>query len=63
MVISQIGQTDAYFSRPTVIISLLYVFRQCAYFGTVQISLPSPFQCCKFFQRLPNTLTIYRAIK
>ena len=59
----QIGQTDAYFSRPTVLISLLYVFRQSAYFSTVLISLPSLFQCCKFFQRVPKTLTIYRAIK
>ena len=33
----QIGQTDAYFSRPTVLISLLNLFRHCSYFGTVLI--------------------------
>ena len=60
----EIGQTDAYFSRPTVlIISLLKLFSQCAYFSTVLISLPSLFQCCKFFQRVPKTLTIYHAVK
>ena len=58
-----IGQTDAYFSKPTVLISLLYVFRQCVYFSTVLISLPSIFQCGKFFQRVPKTLTTYHAIK
>ena len=53
----QIGQTDGYFSRSTVlIIFLLNLFSQCAYFSTVLISLPSLFQCCKFFQRVPKTL-------
>ena len=58
-------QTYAYSSRPTVLISLLYLFRQCAYFstGAVLISLPSLFQSHKFFQCVPKTLTIYRAIK
>ena len=46
-----------------MLISLLYLFRQCAYFSTVLISLPSLFQHCKFFQRVPKTLTIYRAFK
>ena len=57
------SQTDAYFSRPTALISLLYLFRQCAYFSTALISLPRFFQCNKFFQRVPKTWTIYRAIK
>ena len=57
------GQTYDYFSMPTVLISLLYLFRQNAYFSTVLISLPSLFQCCKFFQRVPKTLTMYLAIK
>ena len=45
-----------------MLISLLYLFRQCAYFGTVLISLPSLFQCCKFFQRVPETLTQYTVL-
>ena len=49
----QIGQTDAYFSKPTVLVSLLNLFRQRAYFSTVLILLPSLFQSCKFFQRVP----------
>ena len=51
----QIGQTDAFQCRPTALISLLYLFRQCAYFSAMLISLPSLFQCCKFFQRVPET--------
>ena len=41
----QIGQTDAYFSRLTGLISLLYLFRICAYCSTVLILLSNLFQC------------------
>ena len=39
--LGQISRTDAYFSRRAVLISLLNLFRQCAYFSTELISLPS----------------------
>ena len=58
----QIGQTDAFQYRPTALISLSYLFRQCTYFSTVLISLLSLFQCCKFFQRVPKTLAQYAVL-
>ena len=45
-----------------MLISLHYVFRHCAYFSTLLISLPSLFQCCKFFQRVPETLAQYTVL-
>ena len=50
----QICQTYAYFSRPTVLISLLYLFRQCACFSTVLISLSSLFQQVNSFSVCPK---------
>ena len=56
-------QTDAFQYRPTVLISMLYLFRQCAYFSTGLILLPSLFQCFKFFRRVSETLTTYVLFK
>ena len=50
-----VSGTEIFFSRPTVFISLLCLFRQCACFSTVLISLQSLLQCCKFFQRVLKT--------